>query len=54
MRSLADEAAQLLDAALRQAHSLTSEARGEVAIVVAQAKVVAHRAVVRVTTGTAN
>lgn len=49
-RPLADEAAQLLDAALRQGPSLTADARGEVAIAVAQAKVVAHRAVVRVTT----
>lgn len=49
-RPLADEAAQLLDDALRQGPSLTAEARGEVAIAVAQAKVVAHRAVVRVTT----
>lgn len=49
-RPLADEAAQLLDAALRQGPSLSAEARGEVAIAVAQAKVVAHRAVLRVTT----
>ena len=49
-RPLADEAAQLLDAALRQGPALTADARGEVAIAVAQAKVVAHRAVVRVTT----
>lgn len=49
-RPLADEAAHVLDAALRQGADLTPEGRGEVAIAVAQAKVVAHRAVVRVTT----
>jgi alkylation response protein AidB-like acyl-CoA dehydrogenase len=49
-RPLADEAALLLDGALRQGPALKADARGEVAIAVAQAKVVAHRAVVRVTT----
>ncbi len=49
-RPLADEAAHLLDAAIRQGAQLTADARGDVAIAVAQAKVIAHRAVVRVTT----
>ncbi len=47
---LVDEAAHLIDAALRQGPDLSSAGRGEVAIAVAQAKVLAHRAVVRVTT----
>lgn len=45
---LADEAALLLAAALRRGAALEAEERGEVAIAVAQAKVLAHRAVMQV------
>jgi len=46
--ALADEAAQRLDAAFKRGASLTAEDRGAVAIAVAEAKVLAHRASVEV------
>jgi alkylation response protein AidB-like acyl-CoA dehydrogenase len=42
--ALADNAAQLLDEALRRGSDVTARERGEVAIAVAEAKVLAHRA----------
>ncbi|MET0312366.1 MAG: acyl-CoA dehydrogenase family protein [Burkholderiaceae bacterium] len=47
-RPLADEAALHLAGALRRGNALTEAERGEVAIGVAQAKVLAHRAVMRI------
>ena len=46
--ALADRAAQLLDDAFRRGAELTAAERGEVAIAVAEAKVLAHRAGVEV------
>jgi alkylation response protein AidB-like acyl-CoA dehydrogenase len=46
--ALADQAAVLLDAAFRRGAELTARERGEVAIAVAEAKVLAHRAGVEV------
>jgi alkylation response protein AidB-like acyl-CoA dehydrogenase len=46
--ALADRAAQLLDDAFRRGADLTAAERGEVAIAVAEAKVLAHRAGVEV------
>jgi alkylation response protein AidB-like acyl-CoA dehydrogenase len=45
---LADLAAQRLDAALARGDAVTADERGEVAIAVAQAKAVAHRAAIEV------
>jgi alkylation response protein AidB-like acyl-CoA dehydrogenase len=46
--ALADRAAQLVDDAFRRGAELTAAERGEVAIAVAEAKVLAHRAGVEV------
>ena len=46
---VAGEAAQALDAAFRQGGDLQAAERGEVAIAVAQAKALAHRAAMRIT-----
>jgi len=46
--ALADNAAQLLDQAIRRGADVTAAERGEVAIAVAEAKVLAHRAGVEV------
>jgi alkylation response protein AidB-like acyl-CoA dehydrogenase len=47
---LADQAAEALDGAFAIGHALTAEERAEVAIAVAEAKVLAHRAALAVTT----
>jgi alkylation response protein AidB-like acyl-CoA dehydrogenase len=45
---LADEAGHQLDAALRKGDALNAQERGEVAIAVAEAKVLAHRAAIEI------
>jgi len=47
-QALADEAARTLDAAFRRGASLTAGERGEVAVAVAEAKVLAHRAAIEI------
>jgi len=48
---LADHAAQLLETAFRQGDALTARERGEVAVAVAEAKVLAHRAAIDIGNG---
>ena len=50
-RALADEAGRALDIAFRRGPALSAEERGEVAIAVAEAKVLAHRAAIDIGSG---
>lgn len=45
---LADDAARQLDAAIRKGEAVTARERGEVAVAVAEAKVLAHRAAIEI------